>query len=85
MDDVINAGSAVRGAFADLLSCGAKPVAIGALMVLGRSASGLAGDAAVPLEALASLPNVLWEPSSCPLCSSGLPLEGVPEPVWRPH
>jgi len=81
VDDVINAGSAIRGAFAALLSCDARPVAIGALLVLGDSASGLARAAGVPLEALSGLPNVLWEPSGCPLCTSGLPLEGVPEPA----
>ena len=81
VDDVINAGSAVRGAFGELLDCGARPVAIGSLMVLGVPASRFAEDQAVALESLASLPNTLWEPSSCPLCASGVPLEGVPEPA----
>src|SRR5262245_50670022 len=42
VDDVINAGSAVRGALADLRACGARPVAIGALLVLGPSAPAFA-------------------------------------------
>lgn len=33
LDDVINAGSAVRGTWTDLQACGARPVAIGALLV----------------------------------------------------
>lgn len=81
VDDVINAGSAVRGAIADLQACGARPVAIGALLVLGLSASTFAESQGVPLENLAYLPNVLWEPSVCPLCASGAPLEGVAEPM----
>ncbi len=77
VDDVINAGSAVRGAFADLQACGATPTAIGALLVLGSPASSFAASEGVALETLASLPNSLWEPSSCPLCASGVPLEGL--------
>jgi orotate phosphoribosyltransferase len=80
VDDVINAGSAVRGAFADLQTCGARPVVLGALLVLGPSASAFAANAGVRLESLASLPNVLWEPSACPLCAAGVPLEGVGSP-----
>jgi orotate phosphoribosyltransferase len=80
VDDVINAGSAARGALADLQACGARPVALGALLVLGSPAADLAAREGVALERLASLPNVLWEPSACPLCASGLPLEGVAGP-----
>jgi orotate phosphoribosyltransferase len=39
MNDVVNAGSAVRGTFAALIRCEARPVAIGALAVLGMAAS----------------------------------------------
>jgi eukaryotic-like serine/threonine-protein kinase len=77
VDDVINAGSAVRGALADLKSCGARPVAIGSLLVLGSSGPGFAASEGVALECLASLPNNLWEPTRCPLCASGVPLEGL--------
>jgi orotate phosphoribosyltransferase len=80
VDDVINAGSAVRGAVADLQACGARPVALGALLVLGPAASTFAASAGVRLESLAYLPNVLWEPSACPLCAGGAPLEGVTGP-----
>jgi orotate phosphoribosyltransferase len=80
VDDVINAGSAVRGAFADLQACGARPVAVGALLVLGPSAAAFAEGEGVALESLAYLPNALWEPAACPLCAAGVPLEGVAEP-----
>jgi orotate phosphoribosyltransferase len=78
VDDVINAGSAARGACADLPDCGAQLVAIGALMVLGTPASELATSLGVPLETLAQRPkNALWDPSSCPLCAEGVALEGI--------
>ncbi len=78
VDDVINAGSAVRGTCEDLQDCEAVLVVIGALMVLGEPASEIAASKAVMVEKLAELPeNRLWEPSSCPLCASGVRLEGI--------
>ena len=77
VDDVINAGSAIRGAVEDLEACGAQLVAIGSLLILGLPASAFAASKRIPLETVSHLPNnVLWEPSSCPLCASGVPLEG---------
>jgi orotate phosphoribosyltransferase len=82
VDDVINAGSAVRGAVEDLEACGAQLVAIGSLLVLGLHASAFAASKRVPLETLLHLKkNDLWEPSSCPLCASGVPLEGMSNPA----
>jgi orotate phosphoribosyltransferase len=81
VDDVINAGSAVRGALEGLRACGARPVAIGALLVLGHSAPAFAASERIPLERLSDLANTLWEPATCPLCASGIPLEGVPGAV----
>jgi orotate phosphoribosyltransferase len=75
VDDVINAGSAVRGTMTDLRAWGARPVVIGALLVLGSSAAGLAADTGIPLEGLAHRPNRLWAPAECPLCASGIPLD----------
>ena len=77
VNDVINAGSAVRGTFDDLLDCDANIVAIGALLALGTSASAYASSKNVPLECLATLPNNLWTQSECPLCAAGIPLEDV--------
>jgi len=80
VDDVINAGSAVRGACEDLIACGARIVALGALMVLGVPASTLAASYGVPLNTLSRLSeNSLWDPASCPLCASGVTLEGIAE------
>lgn len=77
VNDVINAGSAVRGTYADLLSCDATVVAIGALLVLGRSAVDFAAREGIVLESIAVLPNQLWHPAECPLCTQGIPLEDV--------
>ena len=74
VNDVINAGSAVRGTLRALDECGAKPVAIGTLAVYGEAASRLAESHAVSLETLASFESRIWEPDSCPLCARGVPL-----------
>jgi orotate phosphoribosyltransferase len=74
IDDVINAGSALRGRLVDLEACGAVPVAVGALAILGHSAYALAAERGLALESLASFPNRIWEPASCPLCAQGVPL-----------
>jgi len=77
VNDVINAGSAVRGTFSDLQAIGANPVAIGSLLVLGNLAAVFAIEREIALENIAWLDNVLWTPSECPLCTSGTPLEDV--------
>src|SRR5262249_100444 len=74
VNDVINAGSAVRGALGDLAACAARPVAIGTLLVLGSSAARLAAERGVALQMLASPPNTLWTPDECPLCVQRVPL-----------
>jgi orotate phosphoribosyltransferase len=82
VNDVINAGSAVKGTYADLTEsgendCGANVVAIGALLVLGSAAYEFARAKGVELESVAQHRNRLWEPATCPMCSSGMPLEDV--------
>jgi orotate phosphoribosyltransferase len=75
VDDVINAGSAVRGTLADLRSCGARPVVIGALLVLSSAAPRFFAGHDILLESIAYLASGLWAPSECPLCASRTPLE----------
>jgi orotate phosphoribosyltransferase len=77
VNDVINAGSALRGTFADLQSCGAVVAGIGALLVLGTAAAAFASDKGVPLRSLATLPNTLWTPAECPLCAAGVPVQDI--------
>ena len=77
VDDVINVGSAVRGAIEDLKTCGVQLVAIGALLRLGEHASDLARAEAAPLVTLTRLESgTLWSPAECPLCRAGTPLDG---------
>ena len=77
VNDVINAGSAVRGAFFDLQTHGARVVAIGALLALGDAIVEFATEQGVALELLERMPNNLWTPAECPLCAEGVPLEIV--------
>lgn len=74
VNDVINAGSAVRGTLEDLKTCGAIPIAIAAIAVLGNIASEFAASQKLALEMIASFPNRIWTPSECPLCALGVPL-----------
>ncbi len=75
INDVINAGSAVRGTYADLLACGATVVAVATLFVLGTAADQFAAQHGLVLETLARSPNTIWQPAECPLCRAGLVLE----------
>ena len=75
VNDVINAGSAVGGTFADLQACGARPVAIGALLVLGGWSAAFAARHGLRLESIAAEPSDLWMPDACPLCAAGTPLD----------
>jgi orotate phosphoribosyltransferase len=75
VDDVINAGSAVRGTFRALTEAGAKPIVVGALLVLGDAVQPFLKSNGMTLERLATLPNPLWEPANCPLCAQGIPLD----------
>ncbi len=75
VNDVINAGSAVRGAYTDLLACHAEPVALASLLVLGESAGRFAEEKNIPLISVSRLANSLWSPSECPLCAIGTPLD----------
>ncbi len=77
VNDVINAGSAVRGAFSDLQTRGARVVAIGALLALGDAIAEFATKHDVTLELLERQSSNLWAPSECPLCTAGMPLEIV--------
>lgn len=79
VNDVINAGSAVRGAIASLNALDVQPVVLGALLVLGDAAAALAAAAGVPLETLGQLSNAVWTPEECPLCRKGEPLATHPD------
>lgn len=77
VDDAISAGSAVRGSYRDLLACGARPVAMGALFVFGDAVTRFAADNELALEGIARLPFSMWKPTECPFCKAGVGLERV--------
>jgi orotate phosphoribosyltransferase len=77
LNDVINAGSAMRGTFFDLQAHGADVVAIAALLGLGDAILEFAGEQQVTVALLERMPNNLWTTSECSLCASGVPLEIV--------
>lgn len=74
VDDAINAGSATRATFATLTALGARPLAVGALLILGETALPFFAANGLAVESVARLVNELWEPAACPLCAAGLPL-----------
>jgi len=75
VNDVTNAGSAVRGTYEDLVACAARPVAFGTLIALGDWSSTFAVANHLALESLETLPNNLWTPDECPRCAAGEPLQ----------
>ena len=74
VNDVISAGSAVRGTLADLEAHGATVPVIGALLLAGSSFRPFADERRLPIESLAEMALNIWPPAECPLCQSGLPV-----------
>jgi orotate phosphoribosyltransferase len=74
VDDAISMGSAVRATVANLETCHATLVVIGALIVMGPAGPEFAAVRGLPLERLTDLPLRAWLPSECQLCASGRPL-----------
>lgn len=75
VNDVISAGSAVRGTLQDLQAVSATIVVVASLVILGNDFTEFATDRRIPVESLAHLPNNLWTPADCPLCAGGVALE----------
>jgi orotate phosphoribosyltransferase len=81
VDDVMSAGSALRGTYAEVTAHGAVPVAAGALLVLGSKGADFFAGRGVAVEAAARDAYALWPPEECPLCAEGVPLEDVAAPA----
>ena len=77
VDDAVNAGSATRATFAALTALGAQPVAVGALLILGKAALPFFAANGLAAESIARLPNELWQPARCPMCAAGVPLSNL--------
>jgi orotate phosphoribosyltransferase len=75
VDDVINAGSAVRAAAAAVRSAGGEVVLIAGLLRLGETSLGHPDLAGVRRFSSAAWPNTLWEPAQCPLCARGVAMD----------
>jgi len=81
VDDVMSAGSALRGTHAELQAHGASVVAAGALLVLGSAGETYFAERGIPVLAAAHDDYPLWTPESCPHCAAGVPLEDVASPT----
>jgi orotate phosphoribosyltransferase len=77
VDDVMSAGSALRGTYTELQSHGATPVVAGALMVLGTTGADFFAEQQVGVEAVVRESYSLWLPAECPHCAAETPLENV--------
>lgn len=75
VDDVMSAGSALRGTYAELQAHGAEPVLAGVLLVLGSTGADFFTERRIPVEAVARDDYPLWLPADCPHCAAGVPLE----------
>jgi orotate phosphoribosyltransferase len=81
VDDVMSAGSAMRGTYEALGSCDALPIVAGALLILGSTGADFFAERDIPVVAFARDKYDLWLPVSCPLCTAGMPLEDVSAPA----
>lgn len=81
VDDVMSAGSALRGTYTELQAHVAVPVVAGALLVFGSIGTDFFSRHSVPVEAVVRDEYEMWLPAECPLCVAGQPLEDVTAPV----
>jgi orotate phosphoribosyltransferase len=77
VDDVMSAGSALRGTCAELRAHRADPCVAGALLVLGSVGSDHFEEQRIPVSAVCRDDYPVWVPGECPLCDQGIPLEPV--------
>ena len=75
VDDVMSAGSALRGTATEVRAHGGDVVVAGALLVLGKSGDEYFAGQGIPVVASARDDYTLWVPADCPLCANGTPLE----------
>jgi orotate phosphoribosyltransferase len=80
VDDVMSAGSALRGTLAVLQAAGAIPVAAGAILVLGHLGAGYFAQQQLPVVAVLREDYELWTPAGCPMCLAGQRLEDAGSP-----
>jgi orotate phosphoribosyltransferase len=71
VNDVISAGSAVRGAVDDVERLGGSVVAVASLVLLGDHFAEFCRARQLPLITLFRQEFHLWLPDTCPLCAAG--------------
>ncbi len=77
VDDVMSAGSALRGTFAELDAHGATTVVAGALLVLGTRGADFFSERGLPVECVGREEFDLWAPDVCPCCAAGEPVQDM--------
>lgn len=77
VDDIIDAGSAVKGSLAELEELGAIPIVIAGLLVKGILIYPFAAEKNLPVEKVTAIANNMWEPAECLLCAKGQIFESV--------
>lgn len=77
VDDVMSAGSALRGTYEEVETHGGTPVVAGALLILGSTGAGYFAERGVAVEGVARDQYELWLPSDCPLCADGVEVGDV--------
>jgi orotate phosphoribosyltransferase len=75
LDDVVNAGSALRATVAAVRGAGGEVVGAGALMRLSDRVVPWLDEQGLDLHALTVRDAPLWSPGDCPLCRRGVPLQ----------
>jgi orotate phosphoribosyltransferase len=83
-DDAVNAGTAVLACCEVLRGAGAAPVAVAALLAVGRAGTVVSGALSVPFHTLVTVDSDVWPAAACPLCAAGVPLSNVRELHTRP-
>jgi orotate phosphoribosyltransferase len=77
VDDIINAGAAIRPTYDELIHLGATPIVLGCLIIKGNLIYSFATEHQVPLEEIIQIENNMWLSQECPLCISKQPIERV--------
>jgi orotate phosphoribosyltransferase len=83
VDDVMSAGSALRGTFTELNTHGATTVVAGALLVSGTRGVEFFSEQGVAVESVCTERLDLWLPDECPRCTAGERVEDITDAPIR--
>jgi len=74
VDDAVNAGTAIAACLEELRGRGAVPVAVAALLALGKASTMVPASLGVPFYAAGTMPSRAWPAPECLLCADGVPV-----------